>query len=107
MSKRVQSERCVRIADEASVRTIAKIHAQILAEYQKSDVVRIDVTAITDADLTFVQLVEAARRSATADGKRIALTAPAGGVLLDTLQRGGFLSEPNSAAFWAGATESN
>jgi hypothetical protein len=51
-------------------------------------------------DLTFVQLVESARRSARDNGHGFALTAPASGVLLETLRRGGFLAGADNREFW-------
>lgn len=65
-----------------------------------------DVTAKIAADavvdLTFVQLLESARRSAAETGKSFALAAPASGGLLETLERGGFLSGGDAARrqFW-------
>lgn len=97
----------VHIVGEANVRTMADICDQVLSGYRKHDVIRIDVSAITDVDLTFIQLVEAARRSAVACGKRIELAAPAHTVLRHALERGGFLHDQECAEFWGCATESN
>jgi len=103
----VQEKREVqlRVADLANVRNIAEIHARLLDVYRNSDGVVLDLSDLADVDLTFVQLIEAARRTAAADGKAIALAAPAMGVLLDTLERGGFLSSKQDNAFWLCATE--
>ncbi len=64
----------------------------------------LDLAEVTDVDLTFVQLIESARRGATESGTTLRLAAPAGGLVLETLQRGGFLSDPPDARtlFWAG-----
>ena len=51
-------------------------------------------------DLTFVQLIEAARRSARDSGTVFALAAPASGALLETLRRGGFLETAPHREFW-------
>ncbi|GAN79085.1 STAS domain-containing protein [Acidocella aminolytica] len=69
--------------------------------------VEIDLTDITDIDLTFVQLIESARRSAALSGTTIRLSEPAGGVVLETLNRGGFLNDPSDerTLFWLGRTE--
>ena len=50
----------------------------------------LDCAAATEVDLTFVQLLIAARISAQGLGKEIALAASPDGALLDTLSRGGF-----------------
>ena len=67
-------------------------HAQVAANIADDAVV----------DLTFVQLMESARRSAREGGKDLSLAAPASGLLLETLQRGGFLAGDDAArrAFW-------
>lgn len=103
----VQEKREVqlRVADQANVRNIDEIHARLLDAYRNSDGVVLDLSDLADVDLTFVQLIEAARRTAAADGKAIALAAPAMGVLLDTLERGGFLRSKQDNAFWLCATE--
>lgn len=68
----------------------------------------LDVAALTDVDLTFVQLIEVARRQAAADGRTMTLRAPAGGPVLEVLQRGGFLDDAGSdrATFWLQGTMS-
>lgn len=102
----MQDSECVRIVGAANIATIGEIHARLLAAYRDSDTISIDTAEISEVDLTFIQLVEAVRRSATASGKQIVLTGPADGPLLDTLMRGGFFSNQDCAAFWTCATES-
>jgi anti-anti-sigma regulatory factor len=65
----------------------------------------IDLAEVTDIDLTFVQMIESARRGAAETGTALRLAAPASGFVLETLQRGGFLSDPpdERTLFWAGA----
>ena len=64
----------------------------------------IDLTQVVDADVTLVQLMESARRTAAQSGVAIRLCAPAQDAVLQTLQRGGFLSDPPDARtlFWRG-----
>lgn len=73
-------------------------------EAAKSDAagIEIDIAGVTDADLTLVQLIESARRSAALSGTPLRLSAPASGAVLALLQRGGFLGDedPQRAAFW-------
>lgn len=59
---------------------------------------------VAEVDLTFAQLLEAARRTAAATGRSIRLERPAEGPVLQVLQRGGFL-DPEDADrlnFWSG-----
>lgn len=62
----------------------------------------VDVDAVTETDLTFVQLMESARRKAGETGCSLTLRHPAAGPLLEVLQRGGFLGDGNTdrATFW-------
>ncbi|MGB8602901.1 MAG: STAS domain-containing protein [Rhizomicrobium sp.] len=105
MSVQEKREVTLRVADEANVRNIVEIHARLLDAYRNNAAVVLDLSDLGDVDLTFVQLIEAARRTAAADGKAITLAAPAMGLLLDTLERGGFLSSKQDNAFWLCATE--
>lgn len=94
-----------------TIRSIEAAHAQLRGLLATHAAVEIDCTATTEADISLVQLLLAARRSAEQSGKTIVLAKPAGGALLDVLSRGGFLSaaaEPVTAdgAFWLkGASE--
>jgi hypothetical protein len=64
----------------------------------------IDCSAATEIDLTFIQLLIAARLSTGAAGRRLSLAPGPNGVLLDTLTRGGFrlVPEPGGRFWFAG-----
>lgn len=85
---------------ELTVRTITEAHQKLLSESVNADTILVDASKVTDVDLTFVQLIESARRSASKDGKRLTMAAPLPPVLRDLLERGGFLSAGDSASFW-------
>ncbi|WP_304163841.1 STAS domain-containing protein [Phenylobacterium aquaticum] len=90
----------VELPTELNIRAITEVHAQ-LREALKSDapvVVTVPLDATTD--LTFVQLMEAARRSSAERGGALSLSRPADGGLLETLRRGGFLEAAESRQFW-------
>src|ERR1700722_5316689 len=57
----------------------------------------IDCSAATEIDLTFIQLLIAARLSTCAAGRRLSLAPRPNGLLLDTLTRGGFRLVPEPA----------
>jgi ABC-type transporter Mla MlaB component len=63
-------------------------------------VIAIDCSAATEIDLTFIQLLIAARVSASTAGRSLSLAPCPDGVLLDTLTRGGFRIEPATGGFW-------
>lgn len=62
----------------------------------------IDIADVTELDLTLIQLIESARLSAAQSGTEIRLSSPAQGLVLETLNRGGFLSDPmdERTRFW-------
>jgi hypothetical protein len=63
----------------------------------------LDCEEIEEADLTFLQLVIAGRRSAQRDGKRFALGATARGPLLAALDRAGIRPEGEHLFWFEGA----
>ncbi len=68
----------------------------------------IDCGGLTDVDLSFVQLLLSARRSARGRAKVLRLSAPVTGPLLDALRRGGFVHPAKDSppladeSFWLG-----
>lgn len=62
----------------------------------------VDIEDLVETDLTFVQLLESARRKAGENGVGLTLSKPADGALLEVLRRGGFLDDDTSdrAKFW-------
>jgi ABC-type transporter Mla MlaB component len=87
---------------EMTIRTIEIAHRTLCDKLQSCDGILLDVTDVGDADLTFIQLIESARRTAAAQAKTLALTAPASGNMRTLLERGGFLpaNDGEAAAFW-------
>lgn len=63
----------------------------------------LDCEEIEEADLTFLQLVIAGRRSALRDGKGFSLTATARGPLLTALDRAGIRPEGEHLFWFEGA----
>lgn len=68
---------------------------------RKGGKVELSIPDDAQADLSFVQLVESARILAAEKGVGMTVASPVKGMLLDVLQRGGFLADGHpSAAFW-------
>ena len=70
--------------------------------------ITIEIDDLEEVDLTFVQLIESARRSAAEGEHSVVLRRAAQGAVLQVLQRGGFLDpeDRDRANFWLqGATE--
>lgn len=85
-----------------TVRTIASIRDSLLDAMASHDAVELDCAAAVSVDLSFVQLLLAARRSARQGGKQLRLAAPAEGVLRAALEQGAFLPPGGTDPFWSG-----
>ncbi|ENZ83242.1 MULTISPECIES: STAS domain-containing protein [Caulobacter] len=90
----------VELCGDLSLPSIGEAHDKILAAFDQDLPIVIDLERVEDADLTLVQLVEAARKSADRRGRSLSLSAPASGPTRAVLERGGFLGAPDRAAFW-------
>jgi hypothetical protein len=82
------------------VRCIEAAHADLVAALRRHPVVTVDCTAVTDVDLSLIQLLLAARASAALAGKAVRLAGPAQGALHTALLAGGFLPDTPERAFW-------
>jgi hypothetical protein len=93
------------LAGAQTIRVIEAAHAKLRDLLSTHTAIEIDCTATTEADLSLVQLLLAARHSAENSGKTVVLAQPAAGALLDVLSRGGFLDAAAGSAtadseFW-------
>ena len=89
----------------ATVRTAAALQASLRDAIRQHNHIEIDCTGVTEADLTLIQLLLAARKSAERDGKQLTLSAPADGTLREVLEIAGFLPTGDApvsqdVAFW-------
>ena len=104
---RYRSSDCPGVID---VRSIGEVFDEISEATRRAAVAGIDLecdlTAVTDIDLTFLQLIESARRSTREFGTGFRLSAPAQDRVLETLQRAGFLCDPpdERTLFWTAAS---
>ena len=85
---------------EQTVRTITETHRALASALAAAPSLVIDASELGEADLTAVQLIEAARHAAARDGKRIAIASPLPDALRSMLERGGFFASPSNALFW-------
>jgi anti-anti-sigma regulatory factor len=104
MAREIPAEARLCLSGEITLQSADSIHARLL-EMAGQPIVEIDCDAVTEADLSLVQLILAARASAQKSGRVLVLAQPAAGALHQTLQRGGFLGadpdQPNpDQAFW-------
>lgn len=85
-----------------NIKNILAVQGIILDHMNNNPTTILDIDDGAQVDLSFVQLVAAARKQAEARDGRILLARPAAGDLYDVLKRGGFLDEmtPDTAHFW-------
>jgi anti-anti-sigma regulatory factor len=91
----------------ATIRQVADHATRLREALATGPELVIDVAAVTAADLSFIQLIEAARVSCAERGTALRLAQPADGALRETLSRGGFLdpAQPQRTQFWIHTAE--
>ena len=87
------------------MRSAEAVRATLQAAFEHDADIAIDCSAADEIDLSFIQVLIAARASASRRGGSVALAAPPGAVLLDTISRAGFraVAEPaigGTEVFW-------
>jgi hypothetical protein len=92
----------VELSGELTIRHIADLHAKVVDAFRDHETVTARIAEDATVDLSFLQLIESARRTAAEDGLDFNLDGPAKGPLLQTLERGGFLAaaDPGRREFW-------
>jgi len=97
---------CIVLEGPATIRNVEELHAILAAALDYSGSVTVDCAGITDADLSLIQLLLAARKSARRSGQTLVLSAPADGALREALLQGGFMpvdddeAGSDEQAFW-------
>ena len=100
------SKTAISFAGEVTISNIGAARDNVGAALRENDSVVVDIAAIDETDLTFIQLIESARRKAAETGRDFRLHRPADGAVLEVLRRGGFLDDETSerAKFWLQGT---
>ncbi len=102
MSVREQYSDSIPLPEVLNIRNISDIFSKIVSVFKTNNSVVLDIPEKAEADLSFVQLIEAVRRHAETNDKALALAAPARGQVLKVLERAGFVEAFNSedTKFW-------
>ncbi|SFA89485.1 STAS domain-containing protein [Rhizobium sp. NFR07] len=102
MNTSSHSEPQLALSDNLTVRTISAVRENMLTFIDAHEAATIALADDVQVDISFIQMIEAARIHAETAGKRIALSQPATGALLETLRRSGFLEgmSAEDAKFW-------
>ena len=74
--------------------------ADLLQACEAHDALLLDVSEVTQADISFVQTIYAARQQMLKRGGQLALTQPVGEYLTDLLRKAGISSDDSDADFW-------
>jgi len=90
------------IPSKVNIRNIRDIHADFLTYVKNNKSIDINLDDCQDIDLSLIQLVESARKSAKAEAKNISLTKPANDMIQSTLKRAGLFEAFSSddTKFW-------
>ena len=97
-----QNDACLRLPENLTVRAILPVREEMLEFIDSHAAATIELADDVQVDISFIQMVEAARVYAGTAGKPITLAQPASGALLETLRRSGFLEgmSDDDAKFW-------
>jgi ABC-type transporter Mla MlaB component len=85
-----------------TIKSILAVYELISSAVEKNVTTVLDIVEGAQVDLSFVQLIVAARDHAQAKGGEVLLARPAAGEFQDALKRGGFLDDmtQEAAQFW-------
>jgi|HubBroStandDraft_1064217.scaffolds.fasta_scaffold57502_3 ABC-type transporter Mla MlaB component len=86
----------IRLDGALTVRGVESVHADLAAALQQHAMVIVDCSAATEVDLSVIQLLLAARRTAQRGAKTLSLAGADNTALRTALLRGGFVpAEPS------------
>ncbi|TBW37616.1 STAS domain-containing protein [Siculibacillus lacustris] len=96
----------ISLAGNLTIRNSAEIHATISEFLESNQTVDLDCTDATEVDFSFLQLLLAARKTASLTGRSLSITHTRHGVLHDAATRAGLVGTAAVAsdadrAFWA------
>ncbi len=91
MAQELATQGRLALTGALTLQSAEAIHAQLLAMADQP-VVEIDCSEATEVDVSVIQLILAARITASRAGRTIRLTQPASGALRETLHQGGFIA---------------
>lgn len=90
------------VQNKVSIRNINDVYSELLRFVDDNQEIEIDLEICEDLDLSLIQLIESARKTAAAESKIIRLTKPANEAVLSTLHRAGLVEgfSANDTKFW-------
>jgi hypothetical protein len=90
------------VPQRVNIRNIKDVHTELSAYVEGNPALEIDLDGCVETDLSLIQLIESARKTAAAQSKFISLTKPANDTVRATLERAGLFDalSPADAKFW-------
>lgn len=92
----------IKLPESMTVRTSKTFHKDLTDMLNDSEIITLDMSGVVETDISFIQIVYAARYYADSHSKTIRLDKPAGGAVAALLARGGFTTDldPADSDFW-------
>ena len=92
----------ISLPDVLSIRNVSELYSRLSDEFRSKNEITLTIPEGAEADLSFIQLIESARRQAKEQGKTFRLSSPVHGPVLKVLERAGILETFNQedAKFW-------
>jgi anti-anti-sigma regulatory factor len=102
------SEGRVRLQGSLTVRDAKQVHGLLQDAISASREVEVDVREVSSVDVSIIQLIASARKSAEQCGRKLVLLTGSSGAFEATLAKTGFLGDDGACrdadeAFWAGS----
>ncbi len=88
----------VDLSGPRTLRNAEETRSLLMEALQRPSPIGLDCSAVAEADLSFVQLLLSARKSAEAAGKTLTLSHPASAPLLKAASKAGFATKPSPIA---------
>jgi ABC-type transporter Mla MlaB component len=88
----------LKLVGQLTIRTVPEIASKVSDILARANLV-LSIPADSEVDVSFIQLLASAQKSAEASGKSVTLSHPPAGALHDVLSRGGFL-ETGLKSLW-------
>ncbi|MFC0684173.1 STAS domain-containing protein [Novosphingobium clariflavum] len=95
-------QQAITVPSSVTVRSAHEFVQAILAGFENNEDAVLDVSAVVEADLAFVEILYAAREQWARAGRELRLVAPVTEPVVALLRRAGFLAEPTpqDIDFW-------
>jgi ABC-type transporter Mla MlaB component len=104
----VPGNKGLKLAGNMTIGQAADLKDVLMAALETASELRLDLTGVTEIDLTGLQLLDAAHRSSQARGKRFSIEHGGNRTLLDTIAAAGFqrrsgcASDTSGTCIWVG-----